>query len=167
MANTSVYTGADGSITLSTVAANGKEAEVAQGIIDANDVVTIGRATGVTLEVRAEVRAFNELGQRYATELRPGNVSVRGTIQRAYLNGALLRLLLGEAADGRPKQSWAQPSFNITLLAENAAVPGVKSTLTLHGVKLDQWSYTLPEDDFVMESAAFQALFLTVGDEGA
>lgn len=167
MANTSVYTGADGSITLSTVSANGKEAEVAQGIIDANDVLTIGRATGVSLEVRSEVRPFHELGQRYATELRAGNVSVRGTIQRAYLNGALLRLLLGEAADGRPAQSWAQPSFNITLLAENAAVPGVKSTLTLHGVKLDQWAYTLPEDDFVMESAGFQALFMTVSDEGA
>ncbi|ANX05101.1 hypothetical protein [Immundisolibacter cernigliae] len=167
MANTSVYTGADGSITLSTVSANGKEAEVAQGIIDANDVLTIGRATGVSLEVRSEVRPFHELGQRYATELRSGNVSVRGTIQRAYLNGALLRLLLGEAADGRPAQSWAQPSFNITLLAENAAVPGVKSTLTLHGVKLDQWAYTLPEDDFVMESAGFQALFMTVSDEGA
>lgn len=167
MANTSVYTGADGSITLSTVAANGKEAEVAQGILDANDLITIGRATGVTLEVRSEVRPFHELGQRYATELRPGNISVRGTIQRAYLNGALLRLLLGEAADGRPAQSWAQPSFNVTLLAENAAVPGVKSTVTLHGVKLDQWSYTLPEDDFVMESAGFQALYLTVADEGA
>lgn len=167
MANTSVYTGADGSITLSTVSANGKEAEVAQGIIDANDVLTIGRATGVSLEVRSGVRPFHELGQRYAAELRSGNVSVRGTIQRAYLNGALLRLLLGEAADGRPAQSWAQPSFNITLLAENAAVPGVKSTLTLHGVKLDQWAYTLPEDDFVMESAAFQALYLTVSDEGA
>lgn len=167
MANTSVYTGADGSITLSTVSANGKEAEVAQGIIDANDVLTIGRATGVSLEVRSEVRPFHELGQRYATELRAGNVSVRGTIQRAYLNGALLRLLLGEAADGRPAHSWAQPSFNITLLAENAAVPGVKSTLTLHGVKLDQWAYTLPEDDFVMESAGFQALFMTVSDEGA
>ncbi len=167
MANTSVYTGADGSITLSTVSANGKEAELAQGIIEANDVMTIGRATGVSLEVRSEVRPFHELGQRYATELRSGNVSVRGTIQRAYLNGALLRLLLGEAADGRPAQSWAQPSFNITLLAENAAVPGVKSTVTLHGVKLDQWAYTLPEDDFVMESAAFQALYLTVSDEGA
>lgn len=167
MANTSVYTGADGSITLSTVSANGKEAEVAQGIIDANDILTIGRATGVSVNVQSDVRAFNEIGQRYATELRPGNVSVRGTIQRAYLNGALLRLLLGEAADGRPAQSWAQPSFNVTLLAENAAVPGVKSTITLHGVKLDQWSYTLPEDDFVMESASFQALFLTVGDEGA
>lgn len=167
MANTSVYTGADGSITLSTVSANGKEAEVAQGIIDGNDLITIGRATGVSVKVQSTVRAFNEIGQRYATELRPGNVAVSGSINRAYLNGALLRLLLGEASDGRPAHSWAQPSFNITLMAENAALPGVRSTITLHGVKLNQWNYTMPEDDFIMESTTFQALFLTVGDEGA
>ncbi len=167
MANTSIYTGADGSITLSTVSANGKEAEVAQGIIDGNDLITIGRATGVSVKVQSAVRAFNEIGQRYATELRPGNVAVSGSINRAYLNGALLRLLLGEAGDGRPAHSWAQPSFNITLMAENAALPGVRSTIPLHGAKLNQWNYTMPEDDFIMESATFQALFLTVGDEGA
>lgn len=167
MANTSVYTGADGSITLSSTSSDGREAELAQGIIDANDLVSVGRATGVTVEVAAEIRPFHQIGQRYASELRPGNVSVRGNIQRAYLNGALLRLLLGEAADNRPANSWAQPSFNITLLAENAAVPGVRSTITLHGVKLDQWNYTMPEDDFVMETASFQALYVTVGDEGA
>ena len=167
MANTSVFTGADGSITLSTNSAAGAEAQAAQSIIDGNDLVTIGRATGVTVEVSTAVRAFNEIGQRYATQLRPGNVAVRGTIQRAYLNGALLRLLLGEAADSRPARSWAQPSFNITLLAENAAVPGTRSTMTLHDVKIDQWNYTMPEDDFVMESATFQALFVTVGDETA
>ena len=166
MANSSVFTGADGSITLSTTSSDGAEAEAAQGIIDGNDLVTVGRATGVSIEVRSEVRAFHEVGQRYATELRPGNVSVRGSIQRAYLNGALLRLLLGEAADGRPAHSWAQPSFNITVLAENAAVPGVRSNLTLHGVKIDSWSYTMPEQDFILESASFQALFLTVADEG-
>jgi hypothetical protein len=165
MANTSVYTGADGSITLSTVSSAGPEAQVAQGIIDGNDLVTVGRATGVSVEVLSDVRPFHEIGQRYATELRPGNVTVRGTVKRAYLNGALLRLLLGEAADKRPAHSWAQPSFNITLMAENAAIPGVRSTITLHGVKLDQWNYTMPEDDFVLESANFQALFLTVADE--
>jgi hypothetical protein len=50
-------------------------------------------------------------------------------------------------------------------MAENAAIPGIRSTITLHGVKLDQWNYTMPEDDFVLESANFQALFLTVADE--
>jgi len=79
----------------------------------------------------------------------------------------LLRLLLGESADGRPRASWTQPAFNISVLSENAALPGVRSVITLHGVKLEQWNYAMPEDDFVMESANFQALFLTVGDEGA
>ncbi len=164
MANTSVYTGADGSIALST--ASDAEGSAAQGVIDANDLMVVGRAQGVSVEVSSEVRAFHEIGQRYASELRPGNVSVRGTIKRAYINGALLKLLLGEAADGRPRSSWAQPAFNITLMAENPAMPGVRSTITLHGVKLDQWNYTMPEDDFIMESASFQALFVTVGDEG-
>jgi len=166
MANTSVFTGADGSITLSSVASGGPEATLAQGIIDGNALATVGRATGISVAVTSKIQPFHEIGQRYASELRPGNVSITGTINRAYLNGAMLRLLLGEAADGRPAASWAQPSFNLTLLAENAAVPGVRSTITLHGVKIEQWNYNMPEDDFVMESAAFQALYLTVADEG-
>lgn len=166
MANTSVFTGADGSISLSSVASGGTEAELAQGIIDNNELATVGRATGISIEVVSNIQPFHEIGQRYASELRPGNVSVTGTIKRAWLNGAMLRLLLGEAADGRPSNSWAQPAFNITLMAENAAAPGVRSTVTLHGVKIDQWLYTMPEDDFVIESASFQALYLTVADEG-
>ena len=166
MANTSVFTGADGSITLSSVASGGSEAQRAQEILDGNELATVGRATGISVEVVSNIEPFHEIGQRYASELRPGNVSVSGTIKRAYLNGAMLRLLLGEAADGRPSNSWAQPAFNLTLMAENAAMPGVRSTITLHGVKVGQWNYTMPEDDFVMESINFQALYLTVADEG-
>jgi len=163
MANTSVYTGADGSITLSTPQDN--EGQLAQAVIDSSQLVSVGRATGVTVEVQSAVRPFHEIGQRYASELRPGNISIRGSINRAYLNGALLKLMLGEAAENRPARSWAQPSFNITLMAENAAIPGVRSTITLHQVKLDQWAYTLPEDDFIMETASFQALYMSVKDE--
>jgi hypothetical protein len=163
MANTSVFTGADGSITLS--ASQGGEGEKAQDVLSAYELISIGRAQNVRVEVRSEVRAFHEIGQRYATELRPGNVTIRGAIGRAYINGALLKLLLGEAAASRPAASWAQPSFNITLLVENAATPGVRNTLTLHDVKIDSWVYDLPEDDFLMESVGFQALYLSVADE--
>jgi len=163
MANTNVYTGADGSITLSAPQDN--EGQLAQAVIEGSQLVSVGRATGVTVEVQSAVRPFHEIGQRYASELRPGNISIRGTINRAYLNGALLKLMLGEAADSRPARSWAQPSFNITLMAENAALPGVRSAITLHQVKLEQWGYTMPEDDFIMETASFQALYMTVADE--
>ena len=163
MPNTSVFTGADGSITLS--ASQGTEGEKAQDVIEAFDTINVGRVQNVRVEVHSEVRSFNEIGQRYATQLRPGNVTVRGTIGRAYINGAMLRLLLGEAADQRPAASWTQPSFNITLLVQNAAAPDVRNTVTIHDAKIDNWVYDLPEDDFLMESVGFQALFLTVADE--
>lgn len=165
-ANTNVYTGADGSIMFAGDG-EGPEGSAAKTVIEASDLLQVGRVTGVTVEISSAIRPFHEIGQRYATELRSGNVSVRGRVDRAYLNGALLSLLLGEASTQRPGRSWPQPSFNITLLSENAARPGTKSTLTLHGVKLEQWNLAVPEDDFVMEGATFQALYATVGDEQA
>jgi hypothetical protein len=162
MANTSVFTGADGSVTLSTP--EGPEGEAAQAVLSSYELISVGRVQNVSVEVRSDLKAYHEIGQRYAAELRPGNVTIRGNIGRAYINGAMLRLLLGEAADGRPKASWTQPAFNITLLVENAASPGVNNTVTLHDVKLDTWTYNMPEDDFVMESVGFQALFMTTAD---
>ncbi len=163
MANTSVFTGADGSITLG--ASPGSEGDKAQEVLTAYDLISVGRVQNVRVEVKSEVRAYHEIGQRYATELRPGNVTIRGTIGRAMINGAMLKLMLGEAASSRPAASWAQPSFNITLLAENAATPGVRNTVTLHDVKIDSWVYDLPEDDFLMEAVGFQALYVSVADE--
>jgi len=163
MANMSVFTGADGSLTLSTP--EGSEGEKAQEVIDAYETITVGRVNNVTVNVTSDVKAFHEIGQRYATELRPGNINISGSIGRAYVNGAMLKLLLGEAADSRPAASWAQPTFNITLLLKNAATPAVNNNVTLHGVKLNCWNYNMPEDDFVMESVGFQALYMTVADE--
>ncbi len=164
MANTSVYTGSDGSLTLSVP--SGVEGDAAQAVITAYDTVTVGRVEDVTVEVISEVLAFNEIGQRYATQLRPGNVSIRGTIGRAFINGAMLKLCLGEAADNRPAASWTQPAFNVTLQVANSAVPDVNSVLTLHDVKIENWTLSMPEEAFVMESARFQALFVSVQDQG-
>lgn len=164
MPNTNVYTGADGSLTLSP--GQGPEGDKANAVISGYNLLTVGRVQGVKIEVRSEVRPYHEIGQRYATELRPGNINIQGSISRASINGAMLRLLLGDAADGRPAGSWVQPSFNITLLAENPAIPGLRTTMTLHDVKIDNWTYQMPEDDFVMESVNFKALYLTVKDEG-
>lgn len=165
MANTSVFTGADGSITLSTPQTD--EGTAAQTVIDDNDLVSVGRVQSVEVIVDSSIKPFHEIGQRYATQLRPGNVDIHGTIGRAYVNGALLRLLLGEAADGAPGGSWTQPAFNITMAMENAAVPGVTSRMTLHDVKIDSWTYSMPEDDFVLEGVSFKARTLTVEDEAA
>jgi hypothetical protein len=163
MANTRVFTGADGSITLSTPQST--EGAAAEEIIAANELISVGRVQDVRVEVTSTIRPFHEIGQRYATELRPGNITVRGTIGRAMVNGAMLRLLLGEAADGRPQLSFTQPAFNMTLIVENPASPGVRNTINLFDVKIDGWVYAMPEDDFLLETVGFQALYLTVADE--
>lgn len=163
MANSSVFTGADGSITLSVPA--GTEGEKANAILESGDLISVGRVTNVRVEVSSKLKAYHEIGQRYPSELRPGNITITGTIGRAYINGSLLRLLLGEGADSKPAASWVQPAFNISLMVSNPADAAARNTLTLHNVKLANWVYEIPEDDFLMESVSFMAINATVQDE--
>jgi hypothetical protein len=165
MANTNVFRGSDGAIMLAVDA--GPEGEAAQAVIEAYALTPVGRATNVEVRVDSDLRPFHELGQRYPTELRPGNVNVSGSMDRAAINGALLKLLLGDAAAARPAGTFLNPSFNIALRLENPAKPGTASTVTVHGAKLENWSYGIPEDDFVMERVAFKALWVSVEDEEA
>ncbi len=164
MAN-NVYRGSDGSISLATEA--GPEGEGAAAINETYSLTPIGRVTGVTVHVHSDLKPFHELGQRLATELRPGNVDVRGTIDRAFINGALLKLMLGNAADTRPAGTFVSPSFNLSLRLENPSLPGSTSTVTVMGVKIEDWFYDLPEDDFVMEKVGFKALWVKVEDTTA
>jgi hypothetical protein len=165
MANTNVFRGSDGSIVLAVEA--GVEGDKAKAVIDEYSLTPVGRATNVEVKVTSDLRPFHELGQRYPTELRPGNVNVTGSIERAYINGALLKLLLGDAATSRPAGTFVSPTFNIDLRLENPAMPGTFSTVTVHGVKMENWTYQLPEDDFVMEKVDFKALWISVEDKQA
>lgn len=166
MPNTNVFTGMDGAISVAVEA--GVEGDAAKAVGDTYSLTPIGRATGVTVMVTSEMRPFHEMGQRYATELRPGNVNISGTIARAHVNGALLKLMLGDGAAGsRPAGAFVSPTFNLSLRMENAAVPGNQSTVTVHTVKLDGWNFAMPEDDFVLEGVSFKALWISVEDAGA
>ena len=162
---TTVYRGSDGTISLATEA--GPEGDKANAINEAYSLTPIGRVTGVTVRVTNDVKPFHELGQRFATDMRPGNINVYGTIERAYINGALLKLMLGDAADTRPAGTFVSPSFNLAIQLQNPAVSGVTSTLTVMGVRLSEWYYDLPEDDFAVEKASFRALWLKVEDKNS
>ena len=165
MANTSVYTGADGSITLSV--SSGAEGERAETVLNDNDLISVGRVHDVRVEITSDVKAYHEIGQRYATQIRPGNINITGRIGRAHINGAMLKLMLGDGADSKPAGPFVHPAFNITLMLANPANgEDVKNTVTLHDVKLSSWVYEIPEDDFVMEAVTFMAVNVTVGDEG-
>ena len=58
------------------------------------------------------------------------------------------------------------PDTDATLLTLAAAVSDT-STVTVHSVKLDGWSFSMPEDDFVLEQVTFRALWISVEDAGS
>lgn len=155
---TTVYSGADGTIAVAVESSPAGDA--ASAVVEQYSLTPIGRVTGVTVKVTNDVKPFHELGQRFATEIRPGNLNVYGTIQRAYINGALLRLMLGDAATSRPAGTFVGPTFNLSLRLADPAAPDTSATVTVMGVQLSEWDYTLPEDDFVMERVEFQALWV-------
>ena len=168
MANTNVFRGSDGTLTLSPTDTSMPEGEVANEVIEFYELSPVGRATGVEVFVQTELEEFHEIGRRHAAQLRPGNIHVSGKIGRAYINGALLRMLLGAGAlTERQAEPYPQPSFNLQVRVEDPATPGTSSTITVHGVKLENWSYSMPEDDFVMEAVAFKGLFVSVEDQEA
>lgn len=161
---TTVFSGSDGTISVAVEA--GPAGDAAKAVVDQYALTPIGRCTGVTIRVTNDVRAFHELGQRFATELRSGNINVSGSIDRAYINGALLKLMLGDASTSRPATTFVSPSFNLTVELKNPATPDSTATVTVMGVQLDSWSYSLPEDEFVLEKVGFKALWLKVEDAG-
>ena len=164
MAN-NVYRGSDG--TISVAVEQGVEGDAAAAVTEEFPLTPIGRVTGVTVRVTSDTSPFHELGQRYATELRPGNINVDGTIDRAYINGALLKLMLGDAANSRPQGTFTSPAFNLNVRLENPSMPGNSASVTVMGVKLNEWNYDLPEDDFAIEQVSFKALWVKVEDASA
>ncbi|MFM7787815.1 MAG: hypothetical protein ACKO90_06480, partial [Microcystis panniformis] len=67
--------------------------------------------------------------------------------------------LLGDAATSPPPADpIPQPTFNIVINLKNPALPSNSSKLVLFGVKFEKWSFSLPEDDFIMEGVTFRAL---------
>jgi hypothetical protein len=161
---TNVYSGSDGTISVAVEA--GPAGEKAKEIVERYRLTPVGRVTGVTVKVTNDVRPFHELGQRFATEIRSGNVNVSGTIERAYVNGALLKLMLSDGVDGRPAATFVSPTFNLSLQLKNPALPDASASLTVMGVQLSEWNYSLPEDEVVMEHLSFRALWVKVEDAG-
>ena len=166
MPNTEVFTGSDATLTLAVEA--GPEGDAAKEVIEFFKLSPVGRATNVEVLVQSEVLEYHEVGRRHPVALRGGNISISGQVGRAYINGALLRLMLGKGAlPTRTAEPYPQPNFNLMLDVKDPAVAGTSSTLTVHGVKFDSWAHTLPEDDFVVERATFKGLFITVEDKEA
>ncbi len=155
-----VYRAVDASLVLGVEDATSPEGAIADGLVTEYDLSNlVGRLHNIQVSVDSDLQPFYEIGRRYPTHLRPGLIRVQGKADRAHINGALLRLLLGEGAVSPPSaQNFVQPSFNIVTTLSDPARPEQSSQLTLFGVKFERWNYAVPLTDFVMESVTFQAL---------
>ncbi|KAA3656873.1 MAG: hypothetical protein DWQ04_29825 [Chloroflexi bacterium] len=160
MPNVNVFRGSDASLVLAVDDSSTVEGGLADGIINEYELSNIvGRLQNVQVVVENALNPYHEIGKRFATELRPGNINVSGFAERAHVNGALIRLLLGEGAQSPPPTSGIpQPTFNMVINLKNPALPDNSSKVTLFGVKFESWTFDLPEDDFVMEAVSFKAL---------
>ena len=156
-----VFRAIDATLVLGVEDASLPEGTVANDLVTQYDLSnTVGRLHRVTVSVLSDVKPFYEIGRRYPTHLRPGMIRVSGRAERAHVNGALLRLLLGEGAVSPPGgPNFAQPAFNIVASLQDPARPEQLTRVTVFGTKFDAWDYHLSmEDSFVMEHVSFQAL---------
>lgn len=164
MFNTRNFTGVDGRLTIPSQ----------QNAMD-DDTVTkyfgeghvVGRVVNVNVQVFTELRPFHQLGARLPTELRAGNISIRGSVERAYINGALLRLMLGQYAQEEEGPGFQIPTFDMSIGLDNpffADGEAGNSTLTVYGAIFDSWQFNLPESDFVLEKLTFQARRISMAD---
>jgi hypothetical protein len=175
MAN--VYTGATGFLTLegdNTNAPEGADATtiLGQTIYGLASAAEVGRVTGVEVHVNTDLQGYYQIGQRHPVSLHPENIHISGKVNRAYINGALLFLLLGKGANPKfisedpapSKGQYPQPALIMHVNMADPAVPGSAASLVLHGVKFENWAFSMPEDDFVMENVTFKALRVEVDD---
>jgi hypothetical protein len=169
MAIQNVFTGKNATLTLrappNANAPEQNDANITAQFFFGNATPAVGRATGIQVSVQTDLAEFHEIGARLPVVLHPGDIHISGTIDRAYVSGALIVLLLGRATAANQAEPFAQPSFGLTIDLADPAVPGNKAELVLDGVKFQNWGMTIPEDDFVMENVTFKALTLHINTQ--
>lgn len=162
---TKVFTGADGVLMFSR-----QEGSAADEILDFYEIEQVGRVKHIEVYTHQDIRAFYSIGTNLPIELRTGNIKIWGKIGRAFINGALVRLQLGRyAVEGEnPESPIAAPSFDIILHLKTPDVSDddydYMTKMTISKVIFDNWSFNIPEDDFVLEEVTFQALRLLMDD---
>jgi hypothetical protein len=107
MPNVNVFRGSDATLVLAVEDSESQEGQLADGLISQYDLSSVvARLQQVQVKVENDVYPYHEIGQRFASELRPGNINISGTARRAHINGAMIRLLLGDGLPAHPRRRW-------------------------------------------------------------
>src|SRR5262249_31633237 len=112
--NTSLLRGSEASLQLSKI--DSRAGNLGDSIFKTEySIATVGRVTGVEVCVTTPLEPFHEIGSRQATQPVPGTINISGSVERPYINGALLRLLMGDLVLDPAAGDELQPNFNMTI----------------------------------------------------
>ena len=165
MALNQVYVGSHGTLGIAVEGTPAQQADF-KAINDAYTSAIVGRVTEVEVCVRTELEEFFEIGARDVASISAGNVHITGSIGRAYINGALLFLLLGRGATEKDVTT-IQPRFVLNLTLRNPHIPDNALKVNVFGVMFDSWGFNLPQEGFVMEHVRFKATRIGLLDNEA
>jgi hypothetical protein len=160
-----IYVGSHGTLGIAVEGTPAQQADFT-AINDAYTSAVVARVSEVEVCVRTELEEFFEIGARDVSTIAPGNVHVSGSIGRAYVNGALLFLLLGRGA-AENGLTTVQPRFVLNLTLRNPHIPDNALKVNVFGVKFETWGFSLPQETFVMEHLRFKATRIGLLDNEA
>lgn len=166
MALTNVFTGAHGTLSLSVAGTDAEAAEFTPVTDAYGSLEGVGRVTDVEVCVQTELEEFHELGKRHPVSLHPGNIHINGKIGRAYINGALVYLLMGRGASETQggDNGHAIPRFVLTLALDDPARPGNTLKVSVFGVRFENWGLRVPQDDIILEHITFKGKSIGITD---
>ena len=165
MALNQIYVGSHGTLGIAVEGTPSQQADF-NAINEAYTQAIVGRVTEVEVCVRTELEEFYQIGSRDVADITVGNVHITGSIGRAYVNGALLFLLLGRGATENDITT-IQPRFVLNLTLRNPHFPDNALKVNVFGVKFETWGFSLPQEGFVMEHVRFKATRIGLLDNEA
>jgi len=116
-----------------------------EGIVKIDDNV-VALAQGLTIDIDTGVEAVYVVGKRDPARLKEGQRSYSGSIERLYSDDTLF--------DKLTTASGTQTEYTISGVVTDGTTT---RSLEVKGVKFNAWSWDMPRDDFVTESADFVA----------
>ena len=150
----------------------------------------IAVAQRINFNVNNNIKQYFVVSSRSPLNLET-NLVIRGTMRHMYFNTAMLRLVMGRAQElisphgtGMAGTEWggmlgtdvSTPSFTTPddffripevtiscILKREDTEETSTQTLTLGGVKLDTWDFTVNANDVILENVTFFAETISVG----
>lgn len=162
---TNVYKGENGQLVIVPADTIDSETIIQNPAFEMADMAVVGRVKDVEVCIHTDLEEFHEIGRRHPVSLHPGNIYISGTIGRAFVNGALLTLLMGRGArQGASGEPFAQPRMVLVLNHSDPVVTDKIATLKIYDVMFANWNYKMTDEEFVMEKVSFKALFMLTED---